>query len=182
MKIRYLSGPKQNQSEHVENSVGRFAVSAGLAEEIVTGEVTAPGPGGRDETYRLPKPGDVAPPVDRWAVSVMQFGTKSHLVITLESGSFKAFYFGEPGHVNDKRVWQGGYRYLNGFGRACPEAIVAEYKKQFKRNPELRFVPDFQAASLGVNSASNEKAAQELKNHEEQDKQRLEGLQEALRQ
>jgi hypothetical protein len=121
MKIRYLSNSKE---DHVENQLGRSLINAGLAEACA--DPTAPGCG--------PKP-DVTP---RWSV-VVTGGTQSpkYVCIQLQVAGSIQQYIGHPKHVNARKEWQGGGRWLN-FGREVPEAIVKEYKKLWNDHEELR--------------------------------------------
>jgi hypothetical protein len=138
MKIKYLSGPKSGQIEFVQNQVGSVVVGAGLAEEITDGAVTAPNIHG-EETYRLPKPGDYRALVPEWAVEVRRDARDlAVLVITMKCGDMIVHFCGHPERVNARKQWQDGSRWLNGFGRECPQEIAKEYERRWKDNPKLR--------------------------------------------
>jgi hypothetical protein len=135
MKIKYLSGPKAGQIEHVQNQVGGVVCGAGLAEEVSDGAVTAPNMHS-EETYRLPRPGEARIPEPVWDVVEVSV-VKPYLAIQMTIGAEKFLYAGRPEHVNARKEWQGGGRYLNPFGRAVPEEIVKRYAKAYRANRDL---------------------------------------------
>jgi len=131
MKVKYTSGPKAGQEEHVSNEIGRVIVGTGLAEEV--------------ETSLFPKFGDFKIPEPKWAVLVTR-GSEAvdnpnpvkMLVIEMRLADTIARFSGHPNIVNARREWQGGGVWLSGFGRECPKALVDEYRHEWERHPELR--------------------------------------------
>jgi hypothetical protein len=116
---------------NVRGDIAREMVKLGVAEII--GESPA------EVAARLPKPGDAVTPEPRWSVEVVGLETK-HLAIQMLIGvqNNQTLYIGHPDSVNARKEWPGGGRYLNGFGRAVPDEIAREYKRQWKASESLR--------------------------------------------
>jgi hypothetical protein len=127
MKIKYLSGPKAGQVDHVENSVGRFAVGAGLAEQIATdagpirdamGLVTIP----------APKPGSpIRKTNPEWEVSVINVGIRSFLAIKVTTLNQSALYSGLPERT-PKNI--GGW--------PVPKDVADSYRREYVNSPAMR--------------------------------------------
>jgi len=84
--------------------------------------------------------GTPAPVQPVWEVLVrdLPVSGKKELVIQCAVGQQKTYYSGKPENVNLRRQWEGGGRYLNGFGRAVPDEICEGYLKAYKKFPTLR--------------------------------------------
>jgi len=129
MRIKYVNN---NSEDHVERNLGKSLIRAGLA--------VAVGPEDAEEsTSRLPKYQPAAVVEPEWEVTVHNGhqGGKT-LCIRMTLPNLVLDYFGPPDAANSRREWDGGCRWLNGFGRAVPEEIVKLYKRQYKDNPSLR--------------------------------------------
>lgn len=139
MKIKYTSGPKAGQEEHVENSIGRFAINAGLGVQIETQA---------DRQARLPKPGD-ATVQPKWSVIELEgmVTTARCHAIKLEVLHQISFYTGDP-----KRIRLIG-------GRVPPPEIVKDYTYEWEHRPELR-AESLYIGDLGP-CRENERAAQD---------------------
>lgn len=139
MLIRYLTNGVE---QHVQNQLGRSLIAAGLAQEI------PPKGSLLDQTRaRLAAQMGSAPALEpKWAVVTepyadLQDPNKHVLAIRMDLGKQTSHFFGYPDQVNAKKEWDGGCRYLNGFGREVPEEIAKEYRRQWKANKHLR-APD----------------------------------------
>jgi hypothetical protein len=105
---------------HVENAHARAFLAAGLAEEI---------------KIEKPKP-DLTP---RWAVDILnRQGENPTLAVVMQVGQNHTHFTGKPEDVNKAVRWDGGQRFLSGFGRECPEAICRQYAEAWEANLELR--------------------------------------------
>jgi hypothetical protein len=141
MKIKYLSGPKAGQEEHVPNDVGRFGISSGLAELV--GESPA------DQASRLPKFGDAGRQIPSWEVTTYTGVERKYLAIKFSLGQRTEFYSGPPKDI--RRI--GGW--------TPPQTIISEYAKQYRAYPELRdacFSMQLAAAN-GSAAQANERAS-----------------------
>jgi hypothetical protein len=146
MKIKYLSGPRTGQIEHVQNSIGNLAVGAGLATEVPRDPSVSLIDENRANLRAEIGAPQIPPPIfsvkeKKAADSANSEG--SILVIELKLGDAVSFFTGDPERANARKEWPvpgGGTsgRYLNGLGREIPAAILKEYKKRWKNNPELR--------------------------------------------
>lgn len=175
MQIRYKA---TGELSHVENAFGRALIAEGRAEEVNPGEfVTAPKISG-SETYRLPKPGDAKPPQPHWDVVTVGESVK-RLAIKLNCGDLTLYYTGTPERANARREWQGGGRWLNGFGREVPKEIQKQYADLRKRHKELR---GGVYADEPVDNEANRRMAEEGKIAARLANEREAAIQEALRQ
>lgn len=137
MKIKYLNNGVE---DHVENQLARSLIMAGLAEEVTQPEKKLPAP--------VPTP--------QWSVEINRASTSQpHVYIALRVGQGIYRYFGHPQLVNAIHSWDGGKRFLSGFGRECPEEIRAEYERIWTENPNLRTVS---AMALSINNARGDDA------------------------
>ncbi len=96
----------------------------------------------------LPKPGDYRPLEPVWSIVTITYRDgfcgpgKKILAIERNFGQQVSRYFGLPERVNAQVQWQGGGRFLNGFGCAVPDEIAKVYARQWKKNKDLR-LPDY---------------------------------------
>ena len=74
----------------------------------------------------------------QWEVAVLGDHDQKVLAIRMTLGSAVYSYSGQPKHANAKIEWDGGGRFVNGFGRAIPESILKLYTEQWNSNPNLR--------------------------------------------
>ena len=119
MKVRYENG----EVSSVRNDLGRELVRAGIA-TLVENE-----PDGRC----LPKPGDYKVPAPRWSVETVATHTGHVLAVVMRLGnSDPVLYAGSPKFINARREWQGGGRFVNGFGRRVPDETVKQYAQLWK--------------------------------------------------
>jgi hypothetical protein len=73
-----------------------------------------------------------------WEVTVLGDHDQKVLAIRMTLGRAVYNYTGQPEHANAKAVWDGGGRYVNGFGREIPESILKLYTEQWNDNPNHR--------------------------------------------
>jgi hypothetical protein len=73
-----------------------------------------------------------------WEVTVLGDHDQKVLAIRMTLGSAVYSYTGKPEHANAKVVWDGGGRYVSGFGREIPGDILKLYTEQWNRNRNLR--------------------------------------------
>jgi hypothetical protein len=147
-----LNGEIQN----VRGDIAREMIKLGVAEAIdpvedqipprkVAADVTVDGDGtvhqiGGD-SYRLPKPGDAAraaQPQFEVIVANEYKSTQKFLAIRMTQGRTVVDYVGKPENANRRVTWEGGGRWLNGFGREIPAETVKEYARAYKANDNLR--------------------------------------------
>jgi len=152
MLIKYLSGPRVGQTEHVQNQIGQFAIGSGLAEEIPSAPdkrvVT-----GREAPYRLPQPGDAKNTLrPSFTVEICEgFQEDNFLAIVLRIAGRKEVFAGEPGKLTEKQL-----------GQKVPDAIREEYARQWKAYPNLRKqIPPL----VTEQSQANIDAANDLQRH-----------------
>jgi hypothetical protein len=132
MKVKFIHGPNTGQEAHLANHIAEGLIAAGLAEQIVSESKPIPAP--------IPAP--------EWAVEFFEANQSSNssyapnklVCITMRIGRGFIHYFGHPQLVNAIHSWDGGQRYLSGFGRECPEEIRALYERNWNDHPECRAV------------------------------------------
>jgi hypothetical protein len=115
-------------------------VRADIAREMIKlGVATALDPLDTSEGSRLPKYQPAAVPEPSWEVCVHNGsqGAKT-LCIRMTLPNVVVDYTGSPADANRRLEWQGGGRWLNGFGREVPTEILKIYNRQYKDNPSLR--------------------------------------------
>jgi hypothetical protein len=152
MKIRILAS---GEIRHIDNSTGSALISAGLAELISKSDSPAP------------QPGDYKPPQPKWSVIVVTLETTITLagrqqkflairrevsrplagqrrnsqpgVVSYTLGGFtdSSWCSLPPDFVHDKK-YANGEVFCSAFGCPVPPEILAEYKRQWKANPDLR--------------------------------------------
>jgi len=116
MKIRYKNN---GVTDNVERNLGTSLIRAGIAEEL--------------QPLVAPLHHEIKPVV----FSVVLIGTPAYVAIRAErDGRFLADYYGSPDAVHNKKNHDGS-PYSTAFGRAVPDEILADYKKQWK-NKKLR--------------------------------------------
>jgi len=149
VKIKYTTGPRAGETEHVENNVGRFAVAAGLATEV-GGEIRAPG----EPPYALPKPGAAPAPTPKFEVTEYVGVTRRYLAIKMSILANTTFFTGNPKAIKLVGGWP------------VPDDIRRDYAKQWERHPDLR---DPLATIPELSSGANERAASELAQRQKAD-------------
>jgi hypothetical protein len=136
MKIKYLSGPRAGESAHVENSVGHFAISAGLAELVDAREEANSLAFVRDQNAKNPP--DLSP---RFAVVLFgHSGSEAGLyAIEMRQGAKNAErvtkYYGDPDSIHDRKNYDGS-AYCSAFGWPVPEEIREKYRQVYKKHPK----------------------------------------------
>lgn len=80
------------------------------------------------------------PAIPKFEVRVrdLPISGKKELVIQCTVAKQEIYYSGKPENANLRREWEGGGRFLNGFGRAVPDDICALYGREWKKCPTLR--------------------------------------------
>jgi hypothetical protein len=148
MKIRYLFGPKISQEEHVHREVARPLITAGIAESLEAPEADLPvcGESHQDRARRrlgLSAPTAVPAPV--WDVVSMNRTTAQdansappELTIQMEIMGALYRWSGDPKNANVRAEFDGGARYLSGFGRPIPEDVLGRYTYIWNKNPTWR--------------------------------------------
>jgi hypothetical protein len=121
MKIKSLIN---GQVSNVRGDIAREMVKLGVAEILP----------------EFPKPGEAVLPPEEWAVVLIggYKGGNKHLAVQLKMGPQVFLFWDNPRLINARREWQGGGRYINGFGRAVPAAVADEYTKRWNQNEALR--------------------------------------------
>jgi hypothetical protein len=153
MKVRYQNG----EVSSVRNDLGRELVRAGIAFAVNQKELDEPEQVGPPRTY---KPGSVAAP--KWKVGQFSKPVSGgfELRIQMQILGQTYSYNGDPYKANARVEWDGGSRYLNGFGRAVPDEILDEYSRQWKANPDLRGLsPIYGTDAVKAFSAESNKRA-----------------------
>lgn len=139
MKIRYTTNGVES---HVQPSIGKELVKAGIAVEVARDASDGPPP-----PPRVYDPSCVPQP--EWSVGTRDNLDKGQcLAVVMRLPNAISFYTGTPQGLND-RV----------FGRPVPKEIREEYTKRWKGAPGLRGAYD---PRPGEGHAGNQKAAEEL--------------------
>jgi hypothetical protein len=148
MRIKYLNNSVE---DHVERNLGQSLIRAGLAVAV----------GAEENSSRLPKYQPASAPAPQWEVCVHTgIGTgEKVLCIRMTLPHSVVDYFGPPENANAVKRWDGGQRFLNGFGCAVPDDILKQYKRSYKENPNLRGAGV--AMPLGFTGGSNDSMASE---------------------
>jgi hypothetical protein len=128
MRIKYLNNSVE---DHVDRNLGTSLIRAGLA--------VAVGPEESEATpFRLPKYQHPSAPAEpRWQIETVGI-SKKELVIRMSILGQVYYFSGNPASANKTVAWDGGSRFLNGFGRAIPKQILKAYREQWNANESLR--------------------------------------------
>jgi hypothetical protein len=78
-----------------------------------------------------------APTEPRWQIETVGL-SKKELVIRMSILGQVYYFSGNPASANKTVAWDGGSRFLNGFGRAIPKQILEAYREQWNANESLR--------------------------------------------
>ena len=130
MQIRFLSGPKINQTEHCENIAGRALVLAGLAEEVKY----------RDFRERLAAEAfpQAEPPVTEWAVIDADGSAWSVVRVCKKVGSTMTFYSAPP--EDAPRVVVEKFDLLTNAVKNDPAEALAKAKREAAEyNEKIKF-------------------------------------------
>jgi hypothetical protein len=154
MKIKFISGPKSGSYEHVENSVGHFAISAGLAELVDAREEANNLAYIREQNAK-----NVPDPTPRFAVVLFgHSGSEAGLyAIEMRQGAKNAErvvkYYGDPDSIHDAKNWDGS-GFCSAFGWPVPEAIREKYRQVYKKHPKQTLAgsgnPDLHKVTLST--------------------------------
>jgi hypothetical protein len=160
MKIRYTFGPKLNTIEHVSRDTAEPLIAAGIAEALPEPpRATKFNPISRREEEIVPRSDEslqdrqrarlgltsqpAAVPV--WDVVTVARTTvhaansaPPELIIQMEILGGLYRWSGDPKRANHTADWDGGKRYLNGFGREIPDDVLGRYTALWKKNPTWR--------------------------------------------
>jgi hypothetical protein len=134
MKVRYANG----EVSSVRNDLGRELVRAGLCTVLEQEPEVNPN--------QRPRYAPGPAPESRWFITIENYDDalcpgKKVLAVRMDCAQQVAYYFGQPEHINACIKWEGGQRFVNGFGRAVPESVAVNYARQWESNPHLR-LPD----------------------------------------
>lgn len=138
--------------------IARALIRQGLAEALNPKDLQEDAPAGPPKGY---KPGSAAQP--HWEVGTYPLpvsgGAELRIVMQILGQTY--FYNGHPDRADARATWDGGFRYLNGLGRAVPDDILAEYKRQWKSNSNIRGVSPMYGAETvkAFSAASNRQMA-----------------------
>jgi len=135
MKIRYNNGVEV----HVRPDLGRELVRAGLAVEIPpTGNLLERQ---REELHKRIQAGPQTDFTARWSIVVENRRCGTAFLdlpeIVTRVGGTVTRWFGHWKNCNARVEWQGGGRWLNGFGRPVPDEICEQYKRAWKRSKDF---------------------------------------------
>jgi hypothetical protein len=145
MKIRYITNDIE---DHVDRNLANSLIRAGIAVAVDPQEPDIPIAGTSLQDRQRARLGLTSQPaaVPVWDVVTVARKTKANphdpmpqeLVIQMEilGGQFR--WSGNPKHANATIKWDGGQRYLSGFGREVPSEILGRYTALWKKNPEWR--------------------------------------------
>ncbi len=91
------------------------------------------------------RPGNFVAADPRWEVGVLvDRGGPKFLAVRMTILNSVVTYTGAPSDINARRTWDGGGRYLNGFGREVPKDIADAYARRWRNSPDLRLSLDGQ--------------------------------------
>jgi hypothetical protein len=115
---------------NVRGDIAREMIKLGIAEEVQGEGVEAP-------LIRSNEP--VPVPERKWEIRLLrETRPEPVLAIEMRQGPTLIQYIGPPDVLTAVRKWDGGQRWLHGFGVSVPEGIAAEYTKRWQGNPHLR--------------------------------------------
>jgi len=154
MRIRYLN---TGNLDHVDRNLGQSLIRAGIAEEVKS-DKSAQSSLETLRQFQREMNSPASPDKVNWTVELVGT-TQKALCIVMRVGAYQVCYGGDPKTVNARCEWPGGGRFLSGFGRACPQAVIDEYSRAYKRaRPSEKLV-------LPNNTSSdvNSRMAEEIK-------------------
>jgi len=124
MRIRYNA---TGVIDEVPNELGRSLINSGQATAVLDRSIK--------RTY--------SPTAVTWEivthpfVGVRFFAGEVGCTDGTRRKQYSCTYMGHPDNVNEKKVWEGGGRFVV-FGREVPEEIVKQYREMWKANKNLR--------------------------------------------
>jgi hypothetical protein len=139
MSMPRIKSTLTGEVSNVRGDIARELIKMGVATAIDPLELAdMPAPG-------KPKYKAAAPPEPSWDVTTIKRATRGNdggeypeLVIRMEIIGQVYNWSGQPKYANAVARWDGGQRYLSGFGRPVPDEVLARYEHLWKKNPQWR--------------------------------------------